>query len=190
MNEKEIIVKEMEEKYSELRKDLESIEEESIEAYEEANLETRILRYGILGEKIEKLVDKHGNFIIANKEYLEKNPAVGNLFNLLRQEVINHRSNANGNHNILLTKQKIEEHEKRMEIQSKRIMEHDKNMLNIMGAFLAIFSLIGVNFSFFSKVESADVCELMRLILVVNLSLVIAIMVVFGCIKWLFMNNK
>lgn len=62
-------------------------------------------------------------------------------------------------------------------------------MLNIMGAFLALFSLIGVNFSFFSQFKSDKVWEWVILTIVVNASLVSAIVVIFICIKLLFAND-
>lgn len=43
---------------------------------------------------------------------------------------------------------------KDIEEQKKEIREHDKNMLTIMGIFLAIFSIVGLNTSFLLKVPS------------------------------------
>ena len=58
-----------------------------------------------------------------------------------------------------------------------------------MGAFLALFSLIGVNFSFFLQFKSYKVWEWFILTIVVNASLVSAIVVIFICIKLLFAND-
>lgn len=60
--------------------------------------------------------------------------------------------------------------------------EHDKKILEIMGIFLSIFSIIGVNLSFFSKFESLHWTHWIILILVINITLVQTIKVIFNLI--------
>ena len=68
---------------------------------------------------------------------------------------------------------------------NKKVEAHDKNVLNMMGIFLAIFSLIGINISFFtgSLGKNLEICEFLKYLVGVNLILVIAIMTVFEMIK-------
>ena len=86
--------------------------------------------------------------------------------------------------------EKINKQQEEIKIQTRRIEDHDRNMLNIMGVFLAIFSLIGVNFSFFSNFTGGRLRTWIFLIGAVNLSLIIAIFAIFACIKWLFWNRN
>ena len=73
--------------------------------------------------------------------------------------------------------------------QRNELKEHDKNILNMMGIFLAIFSLIGINISFFASTFSnssgkpIEVCEFLKYLLGVNVILVLAIMTVFELIR-------
>ena len=66
---------------------------------------------------------------------------------------------------------------KDIEEQKKEIREHDKNMLTIMGIFLAIFSIVGLNTSFLLKVPSylsgwqiIGFATLLNIIIVVSMS--------------------
>ena len=61
--------------------------------------------------------------------------------------------------------------------------EHDKKILEIMGIFLSIFSLIGVNLSFFSNVKDISIWNILLLVIVINLSLSDAIKVIFSIIR-------
>lgn len=61
--------------------------------------------------------------------------------------------------------------------------EHDKKILEIMGIFLSIFSLIGVNLSFFSNIKDISVWNILLLVIVINVSLSDAIKVIFSIIR-------
>ena len=61
--------------------------------------------------------------------------------------------------------------------------EHDKKILEIMGVFLSIFSLIGVNLSFFSNIKDVSVWNILLLVIVINVSLSEAIKVIFSVIR-------
>ena len=61
--------------------------------------------------------------------------------------------------------------------------EHDKKILEIMGVFLSIFSLIGVNLSFFSNIKDVSVWNILLLVIVINVSLSKAIKVIFSVIR-------
>ncbi|WP_435308554.1 hypothetical protein [Sebaldella termitidis] len=83
----------------------------------------------------------------------------------------------------------LDKFSKDIEEQKKELKEHDKNILNMMGIFLAIFSLIGINVSFFASTFSnssgkpIEVCEFLKYLLGVNVILVLAIMTVFELIR-------
>lgn len=71
----------------------------------------------------------------------------------------------------------------------RELKDHDKNILNMMGIFLAIFSLIGINISFFTSTfsnssgKSIEICEFLKYLLGVNVILVLSITLVFELIK-------
>ncbi len=90
-----------------------------------------------------------------------------------------------------LLQNKFEVHDEKMTKHEISIIEHDKNILNMMGIFLAIFSLIGINISFFtgSLGQNLEICEFLKYLAGVNLILVIAIMTVFEMIKRYTKNN-
>lgn len=61
--------------------------------------------------------------------------------------------------------------------------ERDKKILEMMGIFLSIFSLIGVNLSFFSNIKDVSVWNILLLVIVINVSLSEAIKVIFSVIR-------
>ena len=61
--------------------------------------------------------------------------------------------------------------------------ERDKKILEMMWIFLSIFSLIGVNLSFFSNIKDIDIWNILLLIVVINVSLSDAIKVIFSIIR-------
>jgi hypothetical protein len=61
--------------------------------------------------------------------------------------------------------------------------ERDKKILEMMGIFLSIFSLIGVNLSFFSNIKDIDIWNILLLIVVINVLLSDAIKVIFSIIR-------
>ena len=71
----------------------------------------------------------------------------------------------------------------KMENLIKEQKEYDKKILEIMGVFLSIFSLIGVNLSFFSNIKDVSVRNILLLVIVINVSLSDAIKVIFGIIR-------
>ena len=81
--------------------------------------------------------------------------------------------------------QEFDNLEKKFKKMNKKVEAHDKNVLNMMGIFLAIFSLIGINISFFtgSLGKNLEICEFLKYLVGVNLIVVIAIMTVFEMIK-------
>ena len=186
---------EMESKFSEFKDEMKLLELVGRTLYQailqEEDLSIQILNHKKLIEKYGIITDKCSDFILKNEEYQTNSLGAFNLqkFRVLVEESYNSVINTTNNLNLLTTKWDIKVHEEQLQKLYEKMESHDKNILNIMGAFLAIFSLIGVNFSFFSNFKSVYVCEWISLIVVVNLSLVIAIMVIFWCIKWLFMNN-
>ena len=71
----------------------------------------------------------------------------------------------------------------KMENLIKEQKEYDKKILEIMGVFLSIFSLIGVNLSFFSNIKDVSVRNILLLVIVINVSLSEAIKVIFSVIR-------
>ena len=71
----------------------------------------------------------------------------------------------------------------KMENLIKEQKEYDKKILEIMGVFLSIFSLIGVNLSFFSNIKDVSVWNILLLVIVINVSLSEAIKVIFSVIR-------
>ena len=61
--------------------------------------------------------------------------------------------------------------------------ERNKKILEMMGIFLSIFSLIGVNLSFFSNIKDIDIWNILLLIVVINVLLSDAIKVIFSIIR-------
>lgn len=61
--------------------------------------------------------------------------------------------------------------------------ERDKKILEMMGIYLSIFSLIGVNLSFFSNIKDIDIWNILLLIVVINVLLSDAIKVIFSIIR-------
>ena len=91
--------------------------------------------------------------------------------------------------NTLETRIQILEGVKEIEKLKAEIKDHDRNTLNIMGIFLSIFSLIGVNLSFFTNFESNSIISWIFLIIVVNLTLLFVVITLLLCIKFLFMKD-
>ena len=87
---------------------------------------------------------------------------------------------------VKITIEEIKDMQSELKIE---IEKHDRNMLNIMGTFLAIFSLIGVNFSFFQHFDNISVTKWILLIIVVNASLMSTIIGIFICIRILFLKD-
>lgn len=71
----------------------------------------------------------------------------------------------------------------KMENLIKEQKEYDKKILEIMGVFLSIFSLIGVNLSFFSNIKDVSVRNILLLVIVINVSLSEAIKAIFSVIR-------
>ena len=63
--------------------------------------------------------------------------------------------------------EKIKNHDKKISEHEKAVKEQEKNMMNIMAIFISIFSLIGINLSFFFHFESSSL--LSWVILIFNL---------------------
>ncbi len=71
----------------------------------------------------------------------------------------------------------------KLEILIKEQKQYDKKILEIMGIFLAVFSLIGVNLSFFSNLKEMSIWEIILLIVVINVILSDTIKVIFSIIR-------
>ena len=109
-------------------------------------------------------------------------------FVVQRLEILKLRTNSNAN--LFITESKINHHEKIMEEQKRKIEYHDRNMLNIMGILLAIFSLVGINMGTFGAIkEETSIKEIITLVIIINLSLSFSMGMLFLYIKLIF-NRK
>ncbi len=166
------IVKKIQEKRIESIKEMDKLEEEiNIE------LSEKIDKYNKLLEKFYDLENEYheilGKYIMENREVQSL------LFNLGDQLYIN---TLYCRTNLLSwkTDQRINEHDKKIE-------GHDRNMLNIMGVLLAIFSLVGINMGLFGALkEGTTINEIITLVLVVNISLVFSMGALFTYIENIF----
>ena len=88
-------------------------------------------------------------------------------------------------HNFNMTKayQNILSQKKELKKLIKDGEERDKKILEIMGIFLSIFSIIGVNLSFFSNIKDANIWNILLLVIVINVSLSETIKVIFSIIR-------
>ena len=88
-------------------------------------------------------------------------------------------------HKNLIPKFEISKSE--VEKMKNELKYHDKNILNIMGVFLAIFSLIGINTGIFgSSNKHMTANEIITIVIVVNLSLVFSMGALFTYINFIF----
>lgn len=78
---------------------------------------------------------------------------------------------------------KLEEMSQKYNESQKSIKEYQNKILEIMGIFLSIFSLIRVNLSFFSKIKDISIWNILLLVIVINVSLSDAIKVIFSIIR-------
>ena len=89
---------------------------------------------------------------------------------------------------------KIEEMESKIEDYEMKLKGIEKeayrNIISLMGVFIAIFSLISVNFNIFEKAMNLSFCDLLKFILVVNASLGIVIFMLLKTIKNMFIMSK
>ena len=94
---------------------------------EDSDIKDQILKLKNLSSDLEVLESDLGEFINVNKIFI-KGEFVNN-YNLLRQEIINFTWRLGSNHNILVTMEKIREQKIEIDEHTKRIEEHDRNML-------------------------------------------------------------
>ncbi len=87
---------------------------------------------------------------------------------------------------------KIEEMESKIEDYEMKLKGIEKeayrNIISLMGVFIAIFSLISVNFSLFEKASNFGMINLFFFSSVINVSLIIVILALFYLIKKFFMK--
>ena len=85
---------------------------------------------------------------------------------------------------------KLEEQKMQLEIFTKglktnknKLKKYNQDILTMMGIFLSIFSIIGINISFFSNLENMDVLKIILLAFIINIILVTSIKIIFYEIK-------
>ena len=186
--------KEMEEKYGHFMLDMMSeynkrfIKEEKLEGSlkEKIIIKETLLEYLKLRDEYRLLLKDYDEF--SNENNNEIDEILEQEFYKLGEMLINaeHRiSYKYFEYFLKLLDQSFQVHDMKMKNYEESIKEHDKNILNMMGIFLAIFSLIGINISFFtgSLGKNLEICDFLKYLAGINLILVIAIMTVFEMIK-------
>ncbi len=87
---------------------------------------------------------------------------------------------------IEIQKQNFKNQNNELTEQRKKIEDHDKNILNIMGIFLAIFSLIGFNISFLPEIpDYFGGWQIIGFAILINILIVTSISALFLLIKFI-----
>ena len=84
----------------------------------------------------------------------------------------------------------LEEMSRKYNENQENIKEYQNKILEIMGIFLSIFSLIGINISFFHNVGNIGILEIVFLAIMINLILVTSIKTIFDLIDKKIKNEN
>ena len=84
----------------------------------------------------------------------------------------------------------LEEMSRKYNENQEKIKEYQNKILEIMGIFLSIFSLIGINISFFHNVGNIGILEIVFLAIMINLILVTSIKTIFDLIDKKIKNEN
>ena len=158
--------------------------------YGEAQKADTVLEYIILRTRIKEIIQSillissifemeqiKNKFLKEVENSQKKIDEVGTKIDFYNKELSSQKSELQKNN------ESIEKQDEELKKNKKKIDDHDKRILEMMGIFLSIFSLIGVNLSFFSKVKDISVWNILLLVIVINLSLSDAIKVIFSIIR-------
>lgn len=158
--------------------------------YGEAQKADTVLEYIILRTRIKEIIQSillissifemeqiKNKFVKEVENSQEKIDEVGTKIDFYNKELSSQKSELQKNN------ESIEKQDEELKKNKKKIDDHDKRILEMMGIFLSIFSLIGVNLSFFSNVKDISVWNILLLVIVINLSLSDAIKVLFSIIR-------
>ena len=180
---------EIEEKIQEFNEHIKFLkEEEAILREMEIGREDRISRLRELAIEARELEEEFFDYYAQNKINIVNDFLFE--YNLVKQEIVYIVSRITSNYNSYYIMEKINKQQEEMELQTRRIEDHDRNMLNIMGILLAIFSLVGINTGIFGVIkEGTSIKEIITLVIVINLSLSFSMGVLFLYIKLIF-NRK
>lgn len=158
--------------------------------YGEAQKADTVLEYIILRTRIKEIIQSillissifemeqiKNKFVKEIENSQERIDEVGTKIDFYNKKLSSQKSELQKNN------ESIEKQGEELKKNTKKINDHDKRILEMMGIFLSIFSLIGVNLSFFSNVKDISVWNILLLVIVINLSLSDAIKVIFSIIR-------
>jgi hypothetical protein len=158
--------------------------------YGEAQKAETVLEYIILRTGIKEIIQSillissifemeqiKNKFVKEVENSQEKIDEVGTKIEFYNKELSSQKSELQKNN------ESIEQQGEELKKNTKKIDDHDKRILEMMGIFLSVFSLIGVNLSFFSKIKDISVWNILLLVIVINVSLSDAIKVIFSIIR-------
>ena len=139
----------------------------------------KLEEYKLIVEEYEKLEERVINAV--KKRIIEGNEEFSR-YGTIRDQVYMNSLRAQAFYMKLI----IKEHEEKMEGQNQILKEHDKNILNIMGIFLAIFSLIGFNISFLPEIpDYFGGWQIIGFAALINIIIVISISCLFLLINYI-----
>jgi ABC-type dipeptide/oligopeptide/nickel transport system permease component len=142
-------------------------------------LKTKVQEYSKIQQKSKGIIERLQFLNSNNINDIEKEK--------LRSDFVTILGNIVEKQNDFESKGLVLEGIKEIENLKAEIKEHDRNMLNIMGILLAIFSLVGINMGIFGAInEKTTINEIITLILVVNVSLVFSMGALFTYIDHIF----
>ncbi|WP_374140908.1 hypothetical protein [Leptotrichia hongkongensis] len=158
--------------------------------YGEAQKADTVLEYIILRTRIKEIIQSillissifemeqiKNKFLKEVENSQKKIDEVGTKIDFYNKELSSQKSELQKNN------ESIEKQDEELKKNKKKIDDHDKRILEMMGIFLSIFSLIGVNLSFFSKIKDVSVWNILLLVIVINVSLSETIKVIFSVIR-------
>lgn len=136
------------------------------------------------------------------KKYGKQTKQIKELYSIYRMIVEDYKNEINENTAILLLNDRISDLErdliiKELKIKQEKIenleekyknflkekKEDEKKLLNTMAMFLGIFSLIGINLSFFNSGKNSNIIEIIFLIIIINITLSDTIKLIFELIN-------
>ena len=155
------------------------------------NLKIKILKQDKIGEiEAKDYIEELEKFKILNEDdFLELKTEIEFLETYLQLKIINSENEEikkqleKIDKNLKENEIRIKKQNKKLEDNTTAINNHDKRILEMMGIFLAVFSLIGVNLLFFFNIGELGIKKIVLLVVVINITLVIAIKVIFGIIR-------
>ena len=135
-------------------------------------------KYGKQTKQIKELYSIYKMIVEDYKNEINENTAIlllnDRISNLERDLIIKE---------LKIKQEKIENLEEKYKNFLKEKKEDEKKLLNTMAMFLGIFSLIGINLSFFNSGKNSNIIEMIFLIIIINITLSDTIKLIFELIN-------